>query len=69
VEAMPERGNLTIQAENAWTLGGDVAALKEGAYLKITFTDDGIGIPEEHRLKIFESCYTSAFAEILDFDK
>ncbi|MCX5842021.1 MAG: ATP-binding protein [Deltaproteobacteria bacterium] len=59
VEAMPEGGNLTVQAENALILAGEVLDLKEGSYLKITFADEGIGIPEEHLSKIFEPYFTT----------
>ena len=59
VEAMPQGGNLTIQAENALMPAREVLGLKEGPYLKITFTDEGIGIPEEHLSKIFDPYFTT----------
>lgn len=59
VEAMPEGGSLTISAENVQMLAGDALALKEGSYLKITFADEGIGIPEENLAKIFDPYFTT----------
>ena len=58
-DAMPDGGNLTIQTKNALIYTGQVPGLKEGAYLKITFTDEGIGIPEEHLSKLFDPYFTT----------
>jgi CheY-like chemotaxis protein len=33
--------------------------VKEGAYLKITFTDEGVGIPEKYLWKIFDPYFTT----------
>jgi len=59
VEAMPKGGNLTIQAENSLVTAGEVLDLKEGSYLKITFADEGIGIPEELVSKVFDPYFTT----------
>ncbi|MEI6315174.1 MAG: ATP-binding protein [Syntrophus sp. (in: bacteria)] len=59
VEAMPEGGNLTVQAENVLIQAGDVLDLKEGSYLKITFADEGIGIFEELLSKVFDPYFTT----------
>jgi PAS domain S-box-containing protein len=59
VEAMPEGGDLTIQMENVRIPAGEILDLKEGAYLKITFADEGIGIPEEHLSKVFDPYFTT----------
>jgi len=59
VEAMPTGGTLTVQVENALVAAGKVLDLPEGAYLKITFSDEGIGIPEERLLKIFDPYFTT----------
>jgi two-component system cell cycle sensor histidine kinase/response regulator CckA len=59
LEAMPEGGNFTIQAENALIPAGEVPALKEGPYLKLTFTDEGVGIPEAHLSKVFDPYFTT----------
>jgi len=59
-EAMPYGGNLTIKAENTLISAGELPELqKEGAYLKITFTDEGAGIPEEHLPRIFDPYFTT----------
>jgi len=59
LEAMPAGGNLTIHAENVRMPAGAVLDLKEGAYLKITFDDDGSGIPEKHLPSIFDPYFTT----------
>jgi two-component system cell cycle sensor histidine kinase/response regulator CckA len=59
VEAMPQGGNLTIRAENVEIPMGDILPVKGGSYLKITFTDEGTGIPEEHLVKIFDPYFTT----------
>jgi PAS domain S-box-containing protein len=59
VEALPEGGNLTIQAENARISAGEVLDLSDGSYLKITFADDGIGIPDESLSNIFDPYFTT----------
>ncbi len=41
LEAMPQGGTLTIQAQ------------KEGRHVQVSFTDTGVGIPPEHREKVF----------------
>ena len=59
VEATPAGGILTIQAENALLPAGGVLDLQEGAYLKITFTDEGVGIHEDHLAKIFDPYFST----------
>lgn len=59
VEAMPEGGFLIIQAKNTLITDGEVFDLKKGSYLKIIFTDEGIGIREEHLSKIFDPYFTT----------
>jgi signal transduction histidine kinase len=59
VEAMPEGGNLTIRAENVDVQKGDPLPLAEGSYIKITFADEGTGIPREHLVKIFDPYFTT----------
>jgi signal transduction histidine kinase len=59
VEAMPGGGTLSIQAENAEISGRDVLDLKEGPYLKITFIDEGVGIPKDRLSKIFDPYFTT----------
>jgi two-component system, cell cycle sensor histidine kinase and response regulator CckA len=59
LEAMPQGGGLTVQAENTEIQGGNALPLKEGPYLRIIFADEGIGIPEEHLAKVFDPYFTT----------
>ena len=59
IEAMPYGGNLMIRVENAQLAGQDEFGLKEGFYLKITFTDDGNGISENYISKVFDPYFTT----------
>lgn len=59
VEAMPEGGNLTIRVKNVLIPARGFPGLKEGSYLKITFADEGVGIPEVHLAKIFDPYFTT----------
>ncbi len=58
-QAMPKGGTIKIRAENA-TVGPEQALpLKGGQYVKVSFEDQGIGIPEEHLPKIFDPYFTT----------
>ena len=61
-DAMPQGGSLTLSAENI-TIDQQYAATcreaKPGAYLCVTITDTGCGIPPEHVDRIFEPFYTT----------
>lgn len=59
LEAMPEGGTLTVRAENAWISDHEDIDLKEGPYLKITFADEGVGIPEEYLSKVFDPYFST----------
>jgi CheY-like chemotaxis protein len=56
-QAMPAGGTITVQAENAMV--GDELPLPEGRYVKITVTDQGIGIPGKYLGKIFDPYFTT----------
>lgn len=58
-QAMPEGGLITISAENVLIDAQSRVPLKEGAYIKITCTDQGTGIPGDHLLKIFDPYFTT----------
>lgn len=59
MEAMPLGGNLAIRTENTLIPAGEFPDVKGGSCLKITFSDDGIGIPDEHLSKIFDPYFTT----------
>ncbi|HNX97679.1 MAG TPA: PAS domain S-box protein, partial [Candidatus Aminicenantes bacterium] len=63
-QAMPSGGTLTVNAENAQLeVGGDRSAaeisLAPGPYLRIMFRDEGVGIPREELVKVFDPYYTT----------
>ncbi|OPY87243.1 MAG: Sporulation kinase E [Syntrophus sp. PtaU1.Bin208] len=58
-EAMPEGGSIRIRAENVNVTSGEVPSLKEGAYIRISFQDQGIGIPPEYQGKVFDPYFTT----------
>ena len=58
-EAMPGGGIVTIRAENVRIQRDENPGLKEGAYVKWSVEDQGHGIPEEHRSRIFDPYYTT----------
>ena len=61
-EAMPQGGTLKIQAVN-WESGrnGDPAglAMRPGAYVKVSITDQGPGIAAEDLVKIFDPYFST----------
>ena len=59
IHAMPEGGTIRIRFENRTVHDGEVPSLSAGDYVKITFHDEGAGIPEEIRGKIFEPYFTT----------
>jgi nitrogen-specific signal transduction histidine kinase len=59
LEAMPDGGHLAIRAENVQMPAQEAFGMKEGCYLKITFTDYGSGIPEKHISKVFDPYFTT----------
>ena len=59
-QAMPEGGIVTIMARNIRIPDEDRApALPEGNYVEIDIEDNGIGIPEQHRARIFDPYFTT----------
>lgn len=58
-EAMPEGGTLTVSAKHVVVSEKSNLPLKEGNYIKITFKDNGKGIPEGNLLKIFDPFFTT----------
>ena len=61
-DAMPERGTLTLTAENASLNAEESAKIpgaKPGNYVCIIVADTGMGIPPEQLGKIFQPFYTT----------
>jgi signal transduction histidine kinase len=58
-QAMPDGGKLTVSASNVRLADGEVASLPSGAYLKIVFSDSGVGIPEADLIKVFDPYFTT----------
>lgn len=57
-QAMPGGGTLLTSAKNV-TMNDPTPNLTAGGYVKISFTDSGIGIPEEHLDLIFDPYFTT----------
>ena len=58
-QAMPAGGIIDIIAENIAIGTESVLPMKEGKYIKITFADQGIGIPKENIKRIFDPYFTT----------
>ena len=59
VQAMPQGGKITIQAENIMITGKSSLPLKSGNYLQIMIKDQGRGIPKKYLDKIFDPFFTT----------
>lgn len=57
-QSMPEGGIITVRAENVF-VEFDLPQLPRGAYVKITVSDQGIGIPHNYLGKIFDPYFTT----------
>ncbi len=58
-QAMPGGGTVTISAENIALKDAHHLPLKSGNYIRISVTDQGVGIAEEYREKIFDPYFTT----------
>ena len=58
-QAMPDGGTLTIRGANEILSEHDQPPLPAGAYVKLSFHDQGSGISKENLLKIFDPYFTS----------
>jgi PAS domain S-box-containing protein len=59
VEAMPDGGTVRVNARNHVPGSPLPVDLPEGRYVEIAISDEGIGIPEELRHRIFDPYFTS----------
>ncbi|MBU7019373.1 MAG: response regulator [Theionarchaea archaeon] len=57
-QAMPEGGIIQVQAENV-VIEEDTPPLKKGFYVRVTVTDEGIGILDTHLQRIFDPYFTT----------
>ena len=58
-QAMPEGGIVEVHGENVMVEAKRHLSLREGKYAKISITDRGIGIPEQHLSRIFDPYFTT----------
>ncbi|MCX6829358.1 MAG: PAS domain S-box protein, partial [candidate division Zixibacteria bacterium] len=58
-QAMPQGGTIEISAENMIVRPEDSLPVKRGNYIRITVSDQGIGIPEPYIRKIFDPFFTT----------
>jgi two-component system cell cycle sensor histidine kinase/response regulator CckA len=64
-EAMPHGGNLAIRVENIEIGNEDLEPLiKDGKYVRITFRDNGPGIAESIRTKIFDPYFSTKTKDV-----
>lgn len=59
VQAMPEGGQIRIGAHNVFLKSREVPPLKEGRYVRFTIQDEGPGIPEADRERVFHPYFTT----------
>jgi len=59
VQAMPDRGRVTVSAENVVVNRDSGLALADGEYVKISVRDEGDGIPAEVRQQVFDPYFTT----------
>ena len=58
-QAMPEGGVINVTVENNSIPSPSDLPLKSGNYVRVTVTDQGIGIPQDHLPKIFDPYFTT----------
>ena len=58
-QAMPEGGTIQVHAKNTTVTHQDQLPVRPGKYIKISITDEGVGIPERYLSKIFDPYFTT----------
>ena len=58
-QAMPQGGAIHLVAENVRISENSQIPLRSGKYVKISITDQGVGIPPEHLDKVFDPFFTT----------
>jgi PAS domain S-box-containing protein len=58
-QAMPDGGKLHVVAEDVYISDDKLLPLSEGKYVKISFIDEGVGISEENKRRIFDPYFTT----------
>ena len=58
-QAMPEGGTIEVAAGNLTIDENYSLPLKTGEYIRVSFKDQGIGIPEKYHLKIFDPYFST----------
>lgn len=59
IQAMDDKGSITIDASNVQISEGDMVDLPSGKYVKTSVADSGCGIPEEILPKIFDLYFST----------
>jgi signal transduction histidine kinase len=58
-QAMPNGGTISVRCENVTLPATEGPALSDGNYVKIVIQDQGIGIPHEDLVNIFDPNFTT----------
>ncbi|GFO53173.1 hypothetical protein GMSM_01800 [Geomonas sp. Red276] len=59
VQAMPDGGTVAIEAEGVRLEQGNSLGLSAGSYVRVSFTDQGSGVPDEVKGKIFDPYFST----------
>ncbi|HTR44190.1 MAG TPA: PAS domain S-box protein [Thermodesulfovibrionales bacterium] len=58
-QAMPGGGVITVECRNVTIGKSDALPLKEGNYVQLSVSDQGVGIPRNHLTRIFDPYFTT----------